>query len=275
MRHELHPACALWPPMAEPELAGLAKDVGARGLIHPITLCEGKILDGRNRELACERAGVEPQYTVYDGDDPIGFSISANLHRRHLDKIELSFIAEGLASLKHGGDRRSEKFKPFERDLKAVAAQMGIGASNVGSVRVLRMHAEPNVVAMARHGDVGIQAAAAYARNTPRLDQRKATAAIVRDRGNVLKKGHRRLGAKREKLPTELMIMIHPDDLKELRLLIKGVKEQSRKNAATVSFTHLATLATKLEHLLMRWLGDEPEIERTSDPSAEARVQGG
>jgi hypothetical protein len=45
-------------------------------------LYEGQILDGRNRARACEALGIEPETRVYAGDDPVGFVISRNLHRR-------------------------------------------------------------------------------------------------------------------------------------------------------------------------------------------------
>lgn len=264
--------------MSEAELLALATDIGARGLVEPIVLSGDLILDGRNREEACERAGVEPRYKTYDGNDPVGFSIAANLHRRHLSKTELSFIAESLAVLKRGGDR-SDTSKVFERTLNRVATQMGVGRSNVEAVRVLKTQAEPNVIEMARNGDVGIQAAAYYARNTAREEQRNATPKIVRVKGNVFKAGPRRSGAPqkgaRRKQTGERMITVPYAELEQLRLLIKGVKEQSRKNAATVSFTHLAVLAHKLEQLADAWADDGPEAERTPSPSPATGVQGG
>ena len=70
----------------------LVADLKANGLIEPITLHEQKILDGRNRYRACVESGVEPQYRQYAGTDPLGFVISANLHRRHLSETQKSDI---------------------------------------------------------------------------------------------------------------------------------------------------------------------------------------
>lgn len=84
-----HPSAELFPLLGDDELQELAEDIRANGLIEPVWLYEDPelgtvILDGRNRARACELAGVELQTRIYIGDDPVGFSISQNVQRRHL-----------------------------------------------------------------------------------------------------------------------------------------------------------------------------------------------
>jgi hypothetical protein len=65
-------------------LRELADDIAANGQQDPITLdAEGRLLDGRNRLAACDLAGVDPVFAVYEGD-PVAFIVSKNAHRRHL-----------------------------------------------------------------------------------------------------------------------------------------------------------------------------------------------
>ena len=54
--YEAHPAAELFPLMDNVALAALIRDIKENGLQEPILLWEGKILDGRNRLKACERA---------------------------------------------------------------------------------------------------------------------------------------------------------------------------------------------------------------------------
>jgi ParB family chromosome partitioning protein len=53
------------PWMTEEELTALADDIKTNGLLQPITLFEGKILDGKCRYQACIMAGVQPTFEQY------------------------------------------------------------------------------------------------------------------------------------------------------------------------------------------------------------------
>ena len=50
-----HPACLIFPPLPAAEFDALIADIAARGLIHPVVMLGGQVLDGRNRLLACRR----------------------------------------------------------------------------------------------------------------------------------------------------------------------------------------------------------------------------
>ncbi|MGC1387325.1 MAG: ParB N-terminal domain-containing protein, partial [Steroidobacteraceae bacterium] len=80
-----HPVADLFPRMTDEELADLAADIKANGLIHPIVVDQkGLLIDGRNRAKACEIAGIEPTVRMFEGDDPRAFILSMNLKRRHM-----------------------------------------------------------------------------------------------------------------------------------------------------------------------------------------------
>lgn len=80
---EVHPLAAIAPMLSEQELRELADSIATVGLINPIVLSkDGTLLDGRNRLAACALAGVEPTFTVHQGD-PLEVVLGAE-DRRHL-----------------------------------------------------------------------------------------------------------------------------------------------------------------------------------------------
>jgi len=88
-----HKFADLFPMMQADELDQLVADIKQNGLLEPIVTYEDKILDGRNRWLACGEADVKPRFEVYSGDEPVAFVISKNLHRRHLNKSQEAGVA--------------------------------------------------------------------------------------------------------------------------------------------------------------------------------------
>jgi ParB-like chromosome segregation protein Spo0J len=83
----VHEVAAMFPLLPDDELDELAADMKANGQLHPIILDrDGMLIDGRNRQEACKRAGIKPAYEVLNGQDPIAFILSANINRRHLTK---------------------------------------------------------------------------------------------------------------------------------------------------------------------------------------------
>jgi ParB-like nuclease domain len=83
-----HPLADVFPLIGGDELRELAEDIKANGLIEPLTLYEGKILDGRNRYVAAKSIGLtlpdDKVKTLPADKDPRAFVISENIQRRHL-----------------------------------------------------------------------------------------------------------------------------------------------------------------------------------------------
>jgi protein gp37/ParB-like chromosome segregation protein Spo0J len=90
----IHPAADLFPMVEGDELRELCADIKERGLQQPIIVWrDGTLLDGRNRLVACYRTNQEVVLETYEGDDPVQFSLSANLHRRHLNPGQRAVVA--------------------------------------------------------------------------------------------------------------------------------------------------------------------------------------
>jgi len=97
MAYQIHPDAALFPLMSDAEFAELVADIKANGLAQPIMLDTpgAALIDGRNRERACEKAGVEPRYDrLPEGVDVFTYIVSVNLHRRHLTGAQKTEIVK-------------------------------------------------------------------------------------------------------------------------------------------------------------------------------------
>ncbi|MGC4067262.1 MAG: ParB N-terminal domain-containing protein [Polyangiaceae bacterium] len=97
---KVHPYAELFPELDENALRALADDIAKNGLLHPICLLDGQILDGRNRWKACQLAHVEPRTVAFTGSDPVGFVLSMNLRRRQLTPSQLATLGVELEALR-------------------------------------------------------------------------------------------------------------------------------------------------------------------------------
>ena len=124
----IHPAADLFPMVEGDEFRELCADVKERGLAQPITIwTDGTLLDGRNRLMACFETHQEVVLDCYEGTDPVQFSLSANLHRRHLNQGQKAMVALKVEDLfaaeakKRQGTRND--LQPQPDDIVAVLPQ--------------------------------------------------------------------------------------------------------------------------------------------------------
>src|SRR6185369_7467138 len=106
---KFHPFSEIFPLIEGAEFDALIADIKEHGLREKIWLYEGKILDGRNRFLACEKAGVKPDTRKYSGKNPLAFVISSNVHRRHLTASQRAMMAADIATLQNGANQHTSR----------------------------------------------------------------------------------------------------------------------------------------------------------------------
>ncbi len=132
MQFDDHSIAALFPLLNPGELDDLADDIRRQGLLEPIWLFEGKILDGRNRYRACTIAGVEVRSKTFNGtfDEAIDFSLSLNEKRRHLTASQRAMVALEVEKL------RAERAKERRREALEARRDPETGKSTSTSPKV-------------------------------------------------------------------------------------------------------------------------------------------
>ena len=119
--YEPHRLAEAFPPIDGAEFEELVADIRKNGLINPVTMYQGKVLDGRNRVRACQIAGVKIERVPWMGEcgTPEAFVIARNVVRRHLTADQRAVLGVGmLADAKKaatermaagGGDKKAGK----------------------------------------------------------------------------------------------------------------------------------------------------------------------
>jgi ParB-like chromosome segregation protein Spo0J len=197
-----HPICLLIPSADDDELQDLTDDIRAHGLIDPIVLFEGMILDGRNRAAACERAGIAPRYVQFGGgrEDALILVVSHNLKRRHLTKQAIAdalvaaedfnlhyTLAEPAAAAEAAADgpeaesviKITEPKTASSRKLAQAAGRV-VSHAMIAATRKVKEKGEPELPEAVKRGRIGVQDAAKAADLPP--EQQKAIAGSPKPR---------------------------------------------------------------------------------------------
>jgi N6-adenosine-specific RNA methylase IME4 len=153
---ESHPLANLFPLLEGTEFEELVVDIKTNGLQEHVTTYEGKILDGRNRYRACIAAGIGPKFNPYIGDDPLGFVVSRNLHRRHLTESQRAMVAAKLATLKDGQRADLVEGLPIGR----ASELLNVGERTGARAREVQDHGAPELRQAVERGEVSVAAAA-------------------------------------------------------------------------------------------------------------------
>lgn len=155
-----HPLADIFPLIDGQAYSDLIADIIKHGVREPVWLYEGQILDGRNRWRAAKVAGVECETREYEGDDPAGFVVSLNLHRRHLSESQRAMVAAKLASLPVGANQHAQICAPSQGD---AADLLGVSRRSVQTARAVMDEGAPELIAAVERGDVAVSAAAQLA----------------------------------------------------------------------------------------------------------------
>ncbi len=159
-----HPLSNLFPLMDGHEFDELVADVRLNGMRVPVVLCDGAILDGRNRYRAALLAGVEVPTVQFDWADPLSFVISANLHRRHLTTSQHDPCWRRNSRDMQQGARTDDRAKWRAMSKAHAANLLNVGRRSVQRAAALREHADPALVGSVKRGEITISAAVTSAK---------------------------------------------------------------------------------------------------------------
>lgn len=195
-----HEFANLFPMLQGDALDGLREDIRQNGVREPIVFLNGEILDGRNRYMCARDLGVEYPRVEFNGNDPLSFVISHNLHRRHLSESQRASVAAKLANMRKGerADYRADRSANLpicEADeapvtVSKAAELLNVSERSVKSARKVQEEA-PELVPAVDSGAISVSLAAQVA-ELPAEDRKAVSEAPVEHAREVAREAVKR-----------------------------------------------------------------------------------
>lgn len=202
-----HEYAAIFPLHDGQPLWDLAERIKKFGQREPIVLLDGKILDGRRREMACFHAGVEPSYRNFgsrksDGGDPLEFVYDLNYHRRHMAEGDRAMSAARYAKARVGNPNlskndvfsQSSQVETIGLTNAQAAEKFEVSEAAVDRAKVVITNGTPTLQAAVAEEVVTLSDAAKVAKAPPEVQEKaiesvrngtaKSAAAAVREPGD-------------------------------------------------------------------------------------------
>ena len=161
---EPHPYSLLHPMLSDGEFKELLEDIRADGLIEPIVVYEGKILDGRNRLKACLQLKVKPDFVGFEGDDEkaMKFVTTRNRPGRRLTRDQIALHEAKARAL---FNERNPK-----KAISQIKAAEQAGISRDAMQKADKVLTVPAVAAKVEAGEMSLNEAAAGIQATDQVD---------------------------------------------------------------------------------------------------------
>lgn len=148
-----HKFADIFPLMNSKEFKELKKDIETNGLLEPIVLFEGKILDGRNRNNACRELLIKPTFRNYKGKNPLQYVMSTNLKRRNLTDSQKAIIGvRYLKALKY----KKVVTSNHKRNRDIVSEQVGVSGSYIQIAKQV-LEEKPEMESKIMRGDIKLK----------------------------------------------------------------------------------------------------------------------
>lgn len=177
MKLTQHPLSAAFPAMLAEEFQGLRDSVNNCGVLNPITLLDGMVLDGWHRYTAAQSLGMACPTVELDDTDPQDFVMAQNKARRHITAAQLAMITTAVYAWRPPHrPNKSAVTADLSKTVRELADIAGVGTRTIEQAKAVHAGAVPAVQDAVKAGAVSVETAAAVAK-LPAAEQQAIAAA--------------------------------------------------------------------------------------------------
>ena len=166
MKYEQHPLSAAFPPMTPEEFQSLQSSINENGVLNPITIYEGMVLDGWHRYQAALELGMDcPEAELEDWIDPKDFVLAQNKNRRHITAAQLAMATTAVYEwYPNGVTSRSAPGAELHKTSAELAEISGTSERTINQAKAVLKNASPEVQDAVKSGKIGLKKAQAIAK---------------------------------------------------------------------------------------------------------------
>lgn len=220
--------------MSDEEYAGLRDSIDKDGVLEPICLLDGKILDGWHRYKAANETNREcPHFTLAEHADPRDYVIAKNKHRRNLTPSQVALSVAEVMGWK-------KPWRPSDEDRKTapgaalttpqMADLAGVGERTMRHAKAVVRHASPEVKEAVRDGIVSVKKAAEVA-TLPKNEQVVALVDSASAPAVALKRARAKAAAGGEEpIAFDDTVALHAK-VAELEMELDGLREKNAEQS--------------------------------------------
>jgi len=109
--------------------------------------------------LIVQKTSTPIQSRNYEGDDPVGFVLSLNLHRRHLSESQRGMVAANIANMTQGSRTDREPSANLQEVSRAEAAKkLNVSERTVNTAKKVQEQAAQELIDKVNEGSVSAAA---------------------------------------------------------------------------------------------------------------------
>jgi ParB-like chromosome segregation protein Spo0J len=166
MNYQQHPLSAAFPPMTPEEFQSLKDSVNENGVLNPITIYEGMVLDGWHRYQAALELGMDcPEAELEDWIDPKEFVLAQNKNRRHITAAQLAMATTQVYEwLPANRPNKSALNAELSKTTAELAEISGTSKRTIEQAKSVLKNASPEVKDAVKSGKIGLYKAQAIAK---------------------------------------------------------------------------------------------------------------